>query len=165
MIRPAAAGDAASIAAIYNQGIAERASTFETALRSTEDQLAWLTSHGERYPVVVAETGGKVVGWAAVSPYSPRECYRGIGELSVYVDRDRRGLRVGARLLEALVARAADAGFWKLIGRIFAFNEASLALCRRHGFREVGTHERHAKLDDRWIDIVIVERLIGSNQR
>jgi L-amino acid N-acyltransferase YncA len=163
-IRPATTADAPAIAAIYNQGIADRTSTFESEPRSAEDRLAWLESHGERYPVIVAEVSGDVVGWAAVSPYSPRECYRGIGELSIYVDRDRRGQRVGARLMEALVARAANAGFWKLIGRVFAFNAASLALCHRHGFREVGTHERHARLDGRWIDVVIVERLIPANQ-
>jgi phosphinothricin acetyltransferase len=54
-------------------------------------------------------------------------------------------------------------GLWKLLSRIFPFNEASRTLCRKHGFREVGVYEKHARLDNRWLDVVIVERLISAN--
>lgn len=165
IIRPAVPEDAAALALIYNQGIADRSSTFEIEPRSEEERRGWLLSHGERFPVVVAEAAGEVIGWASVSSYSPRECYRGIGEVSVFVRRDRRGRHVGDCLMAGLLAQAETAGFWKLIGRIFSFNEASLALCRKHGFREVGTHEKHSKLDGRWIDVVIVERLLVANIR
>ena len=57
------------------------------------------------------------------------------------------------------------AGFWKVLSRVFPENDASRALCRRHGFREVGTYERHAKLDGEWRDVVIVERLLGEAAR
>jgi L-amino acid N-acyltransferase YncA len=163
LVRPAAISDAAAIAAIYNQGIADRSSTFESEPRTSEERGDWLAAHGEGLPVLVAVIGGAVVGWASVSAYSPRACYRGIGEASVYVDRECRGRGVGRTLLGALVVEAEARGFWKVIGRVFAFNQASLALCRRCGFREVGTHQRHARLDGRWIDVVIVERLIAAN--
>jgi L-amino acid N-acyltransferase YncA len=163
LVRPAAISDASAIAAIYNQGIADRSSTFESEPRTAEERAEWLAARGVGLPVLVAELGGAVVGWAAVSAYSPRGCYRGIGEASVYVDRDCRGQGVGRALLGAIVVEAEARGFWKLIGRVFASNQASLTLCRRCGFREVGTHERHAKLDGRWIDVVVVERLIPGN--
>jgi phosphinothricin acetyltransferase len=70
---------------------------------------------------------------------------------------------VGDLLIAALISEAERMGLWKLLSRIFPFNAASRALCRKHGFREVGVYEKHARLDDRWLDVVIVERLIPSN--
>ena len=162
-VRAAMEEDAAAIAAIYNQGIEDRIATFETELRSAEDRRAWLLSLAGRYPMLVADVEGQVVGWAGAGPYRARECYRGIGEFSVYVRRDWRGRHVGDLLLPALIAESERLGLWKLLSRIFLFNEASRALCRKHGFREVGMYEKHAKLDGRWLDVVIVERLIAAN--
>jgi phosphinothricin acetyltransferase len=162
-IRPAGEGDAAAIAEIYNQGIEDRVATFETELRSAQDRRAWLQSIAGRYPAVVAETPEQVVGWAGAGPYRARECYRGIGEFSVYVRRECRGLHVGDALLPALIAESERLGLWKLLSRVFLFNEASRALCRKHGFREVGVYEKHGRLDGRWLDVVIVERLIPAN--
>jgi phosphinothricin acetyltransferase len=65
--------------------------------------------------------------------------------------------------MEALIAAAETAGFWKLVSRIFVENEASLALMRRLGFREVGRYEKHGKLDGVWRDVVIVELLLPAN--
>jgi L-amino acid N-acyltransferase YncA len=162
-VRDATEADAAVIAEIYNQGIEDRIATFETEWRSAEDRLAWLRSVSGRYPVIVAEAVGAVVGWAGAGPYRSRECYRGIGEFSVYVHRDYRGRHVGDVLLPALIAKSERYGLWKLLSRIFLFNEASRALCRKHGFREVGVYEKHGQLDGRWLDVVIVERLIPAN--
>jgi L-amino acid N-acyltransferase YncA len=162
-IRAATEADAAAIAEIYNQGIEDRVATYETEPRSAEERRAWLRAIAGRYPAVVAEIDGQVVGWAGAGPYRARECYRGIGEFSVYVHRAWRGRRVGDLLLPALIGEAERFGLWKLLSRIFLFNEASRALCRKHGFREVGIYEKHAKLDGRWLDVVIVERLIPAN--
>jgi len=65
--------------------------------------------------------------------------------------------------LNALIASAADRGYWKLVSRIFPFNTASRALCRSCGFREVGVYEKHGCLDGQWLDVIIVERLITEN--
>jgi phosphinothricin acetyltransferase len=162
-IRTATLDDAAAIAEIYNQGIEDRAATYETKRRSAEDQRAWLQAIAGRYPAVVAQIDGEIVGWAGAGPYRDRECYRGIGEFSMYVHRNwsRRG--VGDLLLAGLIREAEQLGLWKLLSRIFPFNEASRALCRKHGFREVGVYEKHARLDGCWLDVVIVERLISAN--
>lgn len=163
--RLAAEADAAAIARIYSQGIEDRIATFETRPRTADDVLAAMRAEGGRYPHVVAEAPeGEVVGWASASAYRPRACYAGVAEFSVYVERGWRGRGVGRPLLEALVDAAREAGFWKLVSRVFAHNAASLALCRACGFREVGTYERHGSLEGRWIDVVIVERLIPENQ-
>lgn len=162
-IRNAMAEDAAAIAEIYNQGIEDRVATYETRRRSAEDQRAWLKSVADRYPVVIAQIDGEIIGWAGAGPYRERECYRGIGEFSMYVRRDWRGRGVGDLLLAGLINEAERLGLWKLLSRIFPFNEASRALCRKHGFREVGVYEKHARLDGHWLDVVIVERLIPAN--
>lgn len=159
--RPATADDAAAIATIYNHGIEERQATFETRLRTAEEVRAWFDG---RHPIVVIEDAGRVIAFASTATYRPRECYAGIAEFGVYVAGDARGRGAGRMAMEALVAAARDAGFWKLISRVFATNQASLRLMRAVGFREVGTYERHGLLDGRWLDVVIVERLIPENQ-
>ena len=162
-VRNATLDDAPAIAEIYNQGIEDRVATYETEPRSTEEQQAWLRAIADHYPAVVAQIDGEIVGWACAGPYRARKCYRGIGEFSMYVRRDWRGRSVGDLLLAALISEAERLGLWKLLSRIFPFNEASSALCHKHGFREVGVYEKHACLDGRWLDVVIVERLIPSN--
>ncbi|HUG13425.1 MAG TPA: arsinothricin resistance N-acetyltransferase ArsN1 family A [Thermomicrobiales bacterium] len=163
-VRPATLDDAADIAVIYNQGIAGRMATFETKPRAPEDIEATLRAGEGRFPFLVAEVDGQIMGWASVSSYRTRECYQGIGEFSIYVHEDARGKGVGRVLLPALIDAAERSGFWKLLSRIFPFNHASLRLCAACGFREVGTYEKHAQLDGEWLDVIIVERLIPSNQ-
>lgn len=152
-----------AIADIYNQGIADRGATFETEPRSTDDIDARLSDQ-LRFPMLIAEDAGTVIGWAGLSGYRPRACYAGIAEFSIYLDRSARGRGAGRTLLNALVETARDFGYWKLVSRIFPFNTASRALCRACGFREVGVYEKHGCLDGQWMDVVIVERLIPENQ-
>ena len=161
-VRPAAAGDADAIAAVYNQGIEDRVATFETRPRTAADVLRWL---GGRHPVVVVEDAGRVMAFAAASEYRPRECYAGVAECSVYVARECRGRGAGRLALGGLIAACEAGGFWKLVSRVFVENAASRALCRSAGFREVGVYEKHGQLDGVWRDVVIVERLIPANLR
>ena len=157
--RPPRPEDAEAIARIYNEGIADRLATFETRERTAADIEAWL---GEGFPLVVVEgEDGAVLAWASAPPYrAHRDAYRGVGDFSVYVAREARGRGAGRIAMEALAAEARARGFWKLVGRIFPENEASLALCRKLGFREVGVYRRHARLDGVWRDVVVVELLL-----
>jgi L-amino acid N-acyltransferase YncA len=158
--RLATPADAMAISAIYNEGIADRVATFETEPRSATDIVEWFT--GE-HPVVVAETGETgPVAFAASFPYSSRPCYRGIGEFSVYVTRNYRGRGAGRAVLAALIETAKAAGLYKLTSRVFPENTASRALLKGLGFDEIGIHRRHGQLDGRWLDCVIVERLLGK---
>jgi len=158
--RPATPDDAAAIARIYNEGIEDHVGTFETRPRTADDVLGWLDAG---YPVVVGEEGGTVVAWASAPPYRrDRPAYSGVADFSIYVAREARGRRVGLATLAALIDACEGRGYWKLVSRIFPENEASLALCRSLGFREVGVYRRHGKLDGQWRDVVIVERLLGE---
>ncbi|HEV8042503.1 MAG TPA: arsinothricin resistance N-acetyltransferase ArsN1 family A [Bryobacteraceae bacterium] len=155
--RSATPEDAEAIARIYNEGIEDRVATFETRLRSLEDVRAWFDGV---HPIVVVEDEESVVAFAATSSYRPRACYAGVAEASVYVARSHRRRGAGRIALEALIQASNEAGFWKLLSRIFPENAVSRGLVRRLGFREVGVYEKHGRLDGKWRDVVIVERLI-----
>lgn len=162
-IRLAQLGDVQAIADIYNQGIEDRSSTFEIQPRTAKDVLPWVADMS-RHPVLVVELDGAVVAWANLSSYRARSCYDGIADFSIYLRRDARGRGIGKVLLNALLHEAEARGFWKVLSRIFTFNEASLALCQSCGFRKVGVYEKHACLEGRWLDCAIVERIFPSNQ-
>ena len=139
--------------AIFEEGIAAGLATFETEAPSWED---W---DGAHLPLrLVAEEDGAVVGWAALTPYSDRECYRGVAESSVYVAERARGRRVGFALMERLVQESERTGYWTLQAGVFPENEASLALHGRCGFRVVGVRERLGQLGGEWKDVVLLER-------
>ena len=158
--RAATLADAAAIAAIYNEGIADRIATFETEPRSAENIAEWFT--GQQL-VMVAETEATgPVAFAATYPYSDRAFYSGVGEFSVYVGRDFRGRGIGQPVLSALMEAAAARGLHKLLSRVFPENAASRALLKAVGFEEIGIHRRHGKLDGHWRDCVVVERLLDT---
>src|SRR5262249_15892844 len=142
--RPATAADAAAMARIYNDGIDDRVATFETRHRSAADIERWFDG---LHPIVVVEDEDAVLAFAAPCNYRPPDCYAGIAEFSVYAAREARGRGAGRIAMETLIEAARAAGFWKLVSRVFVENAASRGLLRRVGFREVGTYERHARLD------------------
>jgi len=160
--RAATPKDAETIARIYNEGIEERIATFETRPRTAGEIRDWFD---DTHPVVVVEEEGAVISFANTSAYSPRECYSGVAEFSVYTARKSRGCGAGALALEALISAAEEAGFWKLVSRVFVENVPSRKLLLSLGFREVGVHENHARLDGLWRDVVILERLLPANLR
>jgi L-amino acid N-acyltransferase YncA len=162
-IRPAAPADAPAIVAIYNEGIRGRGATFETTERTADDVLTWFDAASAHPFLVAVGADGAVLGWVRASSYRARACYAGIADFSVYVSVAARGRGVGDALMAAFLPACAGAGLWKVLSRIFPENAASLALCARHGFRTVGTYEKHARLDGVWRDVVIVERLLPEN--
>jgi len=159
--RVASRADAADLARIYNEGIEDRLGTFETRPRTPDDVARWFD--GRHPAVVVQNTAGEILAFASTSSYRSRECYAGIAEFSVYVARAHRGQGAGRVAMDAMLVEATRAGFWKLLSRIFVENTASRRLVASMGFREVGTYEKHARLDGVWRDVVIVERLIAEN--
>jgi L-amino acid N-acyltransferase YncA len=160
LIRAARAEDADAIARIHNQGIAERVATFQTQMRRGSEIAAEIAS-GRL--VLVAQRDGRVVGWASVGPYDDaHEYYSGVGEATLYVDPEARRGGTGGALLSALAEEAGRRGFHKLVGKIFTSNEPSIALVKSCGWREVGVHRRHGRLDGEWIDVLVVERLLDD---
>jgi L-amino acid N-acyltransferase YncA len=152
-IRPLVAEDWADVARIYGAGLETGVASFETRIPSWEE---WNAGHREA-PRLVADADGAVAGWTAVAPVSPRACYRGVVEHSVYVDPRVRGRGIGAALLRRLLADAPAHGIWTIQTSIIASNEASLRLHEGVGFRVVGRRERIAQRDGVWHDTVLLE--------
>jgi L-amino acid N-acyltransferase YncA len=152
-IRALDEADWPAVARIYAEGIATGNATFESDVPAWE---TWDAAHPALR--LVAEDEGAVVGFAALSPYSHRRCYRGVAEESVYVGEAARGKGVGRTLLDELVARAERGGYWTLLAGIFPENAASLALHLGCGFRVVGTHVGLGENDGVWRDVLSLER-------
>ncbi len=162
-VRPAEERDARDIARIYMQATQDQLATFEHFLVTPEERTRWVTEHSGKYPLLVAELNGRVLGWASLSPYQVRPRIEGIAELLIYIDRDYRRHGVGKELMRAIQAAGRNEGHHKLIGRFVAHNNAGRTLCRMNGWREVGVHQKHTILDGRWHDVVVVEYLISEN--
>lgn len=161
VVRPAATADAQAIADIYWEGIEDRMATFRTTRPSAEEMAAVLSDERTR-TAWVAERAGRVVGVVLVIPYADVPAYSGVGEYMIYIAREARGSGVGRRLLEQACTAARAAGHWKLVGKLFNDNRASIALARACGFRDVGVHRRHGRLDGAWRDVLVVERFLGE---
>lgn len=159
-IRKAVWEDLDPILRIYNQGIEDRIATLETEPKDSAYMEAWFQDHQGRYTVMVAERNGEVVGWASLNPYSHRCAYSGVADLSVYIDRDFRGQGVGQSLLRPLEATAKDNQFYKIVLFTFPFNSLGQGLYHKMGYREVGVLEKQGVLDNKYIDVMIMEKVL-----
>jgi L-amino acid N-acyltransferase YncA len=160
-MRPAVESDAADIARIYNQAVENTTATFDTEVQSPEKRLAWLRAHADpRHPVLVAELDGKVVGWASLSSWSDRCAYAASVEASAYVDEAHQGGGLGRALSAAVLEAGRAAGVHAVLGRICTENVASIAMSKKLGFTEVGVlHEVGFKFG-RWLDVMMLEKLL-----
>jgi L-amino acid N-acyltransferase YncA len=159
-VRPATEADAADVCRIYNQGIEDRLATLETELRTPDERRQWLAARSVRHPVIVAEHAGRVTGWGSLNVFNARPAYRHVADFSVYVDREWRGKGVGRVLLARLVELGRELNYHKLVLSAFPFNTAGVALYERLGFRTVGIYKEQGLLDGRWVDTIIMERLL-----
>ena len=157
-IEPFDRNDWEEIREIYSAGIATGDATFETEAPSWEK---WDSGHLAEARLA-ARAGGRILGWAALSPVSSRCAYAGVAEVSVYVADGCRGLGVGKALLQALIAASEANGIWTLQASIFPENAASVKLHERCGFTLLGRHERLGRLAGRWRDVLLLERRSGT---
>ena len=156
LVEPMRPEDWPEVREIYEEGIAGGNATFEMYAPTWD---AWNRARLRECRLVAREGEFRpVLGWVALSPVSERAVYRGVAELSIYVASDARGRGVGRALLQQLIAGSEEAGIWTLQAGVLAENEASLALHRACGFREVGRRERIGKHGDVWRDVVLLER-------
>ncbi len=159
-LRAATAADAEAVCRIYNQGIEDRIATLETGLRTPDERRQWLAARGPRHPVIVAEADGEIVGWGSLNAFNPREAYRFVADFSIYVDRAARGRGVGTVLLTRLVELARQHGYHKMVLSAFPTNAGGMALYEKLGFRTVGIYKEQGQVDGRWVDTIIMERLL-----
>ncbi len=178
-VRPATAADADAICRIYNQGIEDRVATLETEPRTPDERSRWLATRSPRHPVIVAEVSeprrsfgrpptvegeladpDTIVGWGSLNVFNPRDAYRFVADFSIYVERAWRGRGVGRVMLEELIALARRHGFHKLVLSAFPFNAGGVALYEKLGFRTVGVYREQGLLDGKWVDTIVMEKLL-----
>ena len=152
--------DAPIIASIYNEGIRSRAATFETRERTLDDILAWFTP--ATHPIWSPKVMAKYWVGSRRQPIARANVMRAWPNFPLTVSYNAHEHGIGSALMSAFIPACTDGGFWESLSRIFPENKASLNLCKRYGFREVGIYEKHAQLEGVWRDVVIVERLLSS---
>lgn len=159
-LRLATLDDAEGIRSIYNVEVLTSTVTFDLEPRSLDDQRQWLRARSGAHAVVVAEGDDGLAGFGSLSPYRDRPAYRTTVEDSVYVHRDHQGEGVGRALLGALVELAADHGFHAVMARVVGGHEASIGLHRALGFEVVGTEREVGRKFGRWLDVVVMQKLL-----
>lgn len=153
-VRAMTATDYPEVGRIYQQGIETQNATFRTEVPPFD----YWDAHHHKHSRLVMEEDGKLLGWVAISPFSSIPAYRGVAEVSLYIDEKVRGKGVGTALMQAVIEASEAAGIWTLHSQIFPENTASLKLHQRFGFREVGRRERIGQLAGVWRDTILLER-------
>jgi len=159
-VRPARPADLATVVAITNHYIRSSLCIMKEREETVEERQDWLRRHGDRYPLLVAERDGEVVGWGSLTPHSDRTAYRYTVHDAVYVREDLRGQGIGDAILGTLVDRAKELGNHSVIAVIGSEQSASLALHRKHGFKDVGYLEQVGYKFGQWVDVVELQRLL-----
>ena len=149
-IRPATIADAEATLEIYNAEVVGSDVTFDLVPRTIGAQREWLDERSGALEVVVA----------SLSTYRERAAYRGTVEDSVYVHGDFRGEGVGRALLHGIVEVASSRGFHTVIGRVVGGHDASIALHRAEGFELVGVEREVGRKFGRWLDVVVMQKLL-----
>ena len=152
--------DAEATREIYNLEVLESTVTFDLVPRSHSDQQRWIDEHSGGHPAIVAVDGDTVLGFASLSPFKPRAAYAPTVEDSVYVHRDARGKGIGELLLRDILALGTDHGFHSVIARIVGGHDASIALHAKCGFVEIGREREVGRKFGRWLDVVLMQRML-----
>jgi phosphinothricin acetyltransferase len=161
-LRLATMDDAEAIRQIYNLEVTTSTATFDLVPRSLEDQMAYQDARSGAHAVLVAVDGGEVYGFGSLSKWRDRPAYSTTVEDSVYVHHDHQGQGVGKAILTELVATATNHGFHACMARIVGGHDASIALHTSCGFEVVGTEREVGRKFGRWLDVVLMERLLSG---
>jgi L-amino acid N-acyltransferase len=159
-IRDATAADLEAIDGIYDHYVRTSTCTFQLEPAGIEARRQWFLSHGERWPILVAEVGTKVVGWGSLSVYNARAGYRFTAEDSVYVDEACHGQGIGKTLLTELIVRARTAGHHTLLAGISAEQLPSVRLHEKFGFVEVARMRELGWKFERWLDVIFMQKML-----
>lgn len=156
----ARADDAEAMRRIYNVYVETSTVTFDLVPRTLAQQRAWLGARTGAHTALVAVQDDEVIGFGSLSPYKERPAYSTSVEDSVYVDVAHHGQGVGRALLSALLEAAETSGFHAVFARIVGGHEASIGLHAGHGFEVVGTEREVGRKFGKWLDVVVMERLV-----
>ena len=146
--------DSLRVLEIYKMGLDTRNATFETKVPSWPD---WDLKHHKHSRFVYTDDN-TILGWAALTPVSSRKVYKGVAEVSIYIDTNFLGKGIGSKLMDKVIISSEENGIWTLYASIFPENIATIKLHKRYDFRVIGTREKIAQLDNKWRDTMILER-------
>jgi phosphinothricin acetyltransferase len=158
-IRKAQPQDVPAITDIYNEAILTTDATFDTEIKTLAEQEAWFADHGERNPIMVAETDGAVRGWASLSKWSTRCAYTNTAEISVYVKQEYRGRGIGKRLMKEILVRGGKTGLHTVLSRITTGNAISIRLHEMYGFEHIGVMKEVGVKFGRLLDVVMMQKI------
>ena len=165
-LRLAEIDDADAIRAIYNLEVTQSTVTFDLVPRTLDDQRQWIKEHGGAHPAIVAVNGPagrrEIVGFGSLGPHRPRPAYATSVENSVYVRRDQQRRGVGRAILDELLRLGTAHGFHAIFARIVDGHRASIALHEACGFFTVGVEREVGRKFGRWLDVVVMERLLQA---
>jgi L-amino acid N-acyltransferase len=156
-IREAHINDLPVLLSIYNEAILNTTATFDLEPESLEKRKKWFSKYGDKYPLIVAEWEGKVVGYGSLSPFREKPAFNPTTELSIYIDSNARGLGIGTALMSELIKRAKEHGFHTMIGGITAGNEGSIALHKKFGFTLAGHFKEVGYKFNDWQDVLFYQ--------
>lgn len=158
-IRDAKIDDLSAITEIYNDAILNTVATFDTQPKTVEEQKVWFGNHNSRFPLIVAEDNGLIIGWASLSMWSDRWAYSDTAEISLYVRERYRGKGIGKKLTEAILRKGGNAGLHTVIARIEENNKASIHLFEILGFTHIGTMREVGRKFGKLLDVHLMQKI------
>ncbi len=161
-IRPAVLQDLSAITEIYNQAILNTVATFDTNPKTLEEQKVWFSHYGPEYPIIIAQQGDLIVGWACLSRWSDRRAYSGTAEISLYVTEDYQGQGIGKKLSEAIIQAGQNAGFHTIIARIAEGNAISVHIAESFGFEHIGIMKEVGRKSGKFLDVYLMQKIYDS---
>ncbi len=161
-IRLAGLDDLEGITEIYNDAILKTTATFDTETKTLDEQKQWFEEHDLKYPILVAEKEGLIVGWASLSQWSDRCAYSDTAEISVYVRGKHRGKGIGKRLVKAALQRGEKSGFHTIIARVADVNMASIHILETLGFSHIGIMKEVGKKFGKLIDVCLMQKIYDN---
>jgi phosphinothricin acetyltransferase len=166
IIRPATLDDLRAITEIYNKAILHTTATFDTTPKTIKERKAWFSRHDEKHPILVAQRGKDIVGWAALSPWSERSAYADTAEISMYIRESHWGQGIGRELTKAIFKAGREMGIHTIISCITEGNAASLHLGKELGFRRIGVIKEAGRKFDKLLDVylnqIILDDVVGQ---
>lgn len=161
-VRLAEPADAAAIASIVNHYITESTANFRTEPQTADEWEQEMAAYSGRYPWLVAEDQGRVVGVAYAKPWNPRQAYDWTAESTVYVADGVRGKRVGSTLYRELLDRLTALGFRSVMAGVTSGNPGSEALHAAFGYERLGTIKAAGYKFGAWHDVTLWQRTLAE---
>ena len=163
-IREAKISDLNAITEIYNEVIRTTTATFDTEPKTEDEQKAWFDSHGPKYPILVAESSGVVVGWASLSKWSDRGAYSDTAVVSLHVKGEFRGKGIGRKLMGAIISEGKRVGLHTVIARIAEGNYVSIHLAESVGFRHIGVMKEVGRKFGKLLDVYLMQKIFTADE-